>query len=75
MYKDGGMTGSVQLGQVSFRSRAGGMKKEGLHQQLRRIYTLNRKHSEEGREGKGREGKARQGKARQGKARQGKARG
>lgn len=74
MCKDGGRTGSIQLGKVSLWSRGGGMEKEGLQRQWRRIHVLGGKHVEEKREGKARQSKARQGAAMRGKARQGKAR-
>ncbi|KAK4805718.1 hypothetical protein QYF61_022476 [Mycteria americana] len=70
MCKDGGRTGSIQLGQVSFWRRGGGMEKEGLQRQWRRI--THWMGNTQRRNGKGRQGKARESKARQGKARQGK---
>ncbi|KAK4805705.1 hypothetical protein QYF61_022463 [Mycteria americana] len=72
MCKDGGRTGSIQLGQVSFWRRGGGMEKEGLQRQWRRI--THWMGNTQRRNGKGRQGKARESKARQGKARQGKGR-
>ncbi|KAK4805712.1 hypothetical protein QYF61_022470 [Mycteria americana] len=69
MCKDGGRTGSIQLGQVSFWRRGGGMEKEGLQRQWRRI--THWMGNTQRRNGKGRQGKARESKARQGKARQG----